>query len=73
MVYTASAVRVGMRGACAHMRNAVTGFPAHGPGRQVEADTAARDVPVDESWAHDPPLNGRGSNSSLTLELPNYD
>ena len=67
MVYTASAVRIGTRGACAHVRNAVIGFPAHGPGRQVEAATAARDVPVGESWAHDPPLNGRGRTAILRL------
>jgi hypothetical protein len=41
-------------GACAHDRDAVVGFPAHGSWRQVEAATAARDVPVGESWAfHD--------------------
>ena len=35
-------------------RDAVIGFPAHGAWRQVEAATAARDVPVGQSWAfHD--------------------
>jgi hypothetical protein len=29
----------------------VIGFPAHGAWRQVEAATAARDVPVGDSWA----------------------
>jgi hypothetical protein len=38
-------------GACAHARDAVIGFPAHGAWRQVEAATAARDVAVGESWA----------------------
>ena len=38
-------------GACAHARDAVIGFPAHGAWRQVEAATAARDVPVGENWA----------------------
>jgi hypothetical protein len=38
-------------GACAHVRDAVIGFPAHGAWRQVEAATAARDVAVGESWA----------------------
>ena len=33
-------------GACAHARDAVIGFPAHGAWRQVEAATAARDVAV---------------------------
>src|SRR5271163_759342 len=37
-------------GACARLRDAVIGFPAHGAWRQVEAATAARDVPVGESW-----------------------
>jgi hypothetical protein len=37
-------------GACARMRDAVIGFPAHGNWRQVEAAMAARDVPVGESW-----------------------
>jgi hypothetical protein len=41
-------------GACAEARNAVIGFPAHGAWRLVETATAARDVPVGESWAfHD--------------------
>jgi hypothetical protein len=41
-------------GACAHVRDAVIGFPAHGAWRQVEAATAARDVPAGESWVfHD--------------------
>jgi hypothetical protein len=38
-------------GACAHVRNPVIGFPAHGAWRQVEAVMAARDVPAGESWA----------------------
>jgi hypothetical protein len=38
-------------GACAEPRQAVIGFPAHGPWRMVEQVTAARDVPVGESWA----------------------
>jgi hypothetical protein len=41
-------------GACARIRDAVIGFPAHGAWRKVEAATAARDVPVGQSWAfHD--------------------
>jgi hypothetical protein len=38
-------------GACARVRDAVIGFPAHGAWRQVEAATAARDVAPGESWA----------------------
>lgn len=38
-------------GACARVRDAVIGFPAHGAWRQVEKATAARDVAVGESWA----------------------
>jgi len=38
-------------GACARMRDAVIGFPAHGNWPQVEAAMAARDVPAGESWA----------------------
>jgi hypothetical protein len=38
-------------GACARVRQAVIGFPAHGAWRQVEAATAARDIPAGESWA----------------------
>src|SRR5271169_6445714 len=38
-------------GACARVRNAVIGFPAHGAWRQVKAAMAARDVPAGESWA----------------------
>jgi hypothetical protein len=38
-------------GACARMRDAVIGFPAHGAWQRVEADMAARDVPAGESWA----------------------
>jgi hypothetical protein len=38
-------------GACAKPHNAVIGFPAHGPWRMVEEATAARDVPVGQSWA----------------------
>jgi hypothetical protein len=37
-------------GACARVRDAVIGFPAHGAWRQVEAAMAARDVPAGESW-----------------------
>jgi hypothetical protein len=37
-------------GACARIRDAVIGFPAHGAWRKVEAATAARDVPAGESW-----------------------
>jgi hypothetical protein len=36
--------------ACARVRDAVIGFPAHGAWRRVEAATAARDVAVGESW-----------------------
>jgi hypothetical protein len=38
-------------GACAEPREAVIGFPAHGPWRMVEKATAARDVAPGESWA----------------------
>jgi hypothetical protein len=38
-------------GACAEPRDAVIGFPAHGPWRMVEKATAARDVPLGQSWA----------------------
>jgi hypothetical protein len=38
-------------GACAERRDAVIGFPAHGPWRMVEKATAARDVAVGQSWA----------------------
>jgi hypothetical protein len=38
-------------GACAEPRDAVIGFPAHGPWRMVEQATAARDVAVGQSWA----------------------
>jgi len=38
-------------GACAEPRDAVIGFPAHGPWRMVEKATAARDVAVGQSWA----------------------
>jgi hypothetical protein len=37
-------------GACAHVRDAVIGFPAHGAWRRVEAATAARDVALGERW-----------------------
>jgi hypothetical protein len=37
-------------GACARVRDAVIGFPAHGAWRQVEAATAARDVAVGAPW-----------------------
>jgi hypothetical protein len=37
-------------GACAQVRNAVIGFPAHGAWRQVEAAIAARDVAAREPW-----------------------
>jgi hypothetical protein len=38
-------------GVCAEPRDAVIGFPAHGPWRMVEQAIAARDVPVGQSWA----------------------
>ena len=38
-------------GACAEPREAVIGFPAHGPWRMVEKAIAAHDVPVGKSWA----------------------
>jgi hypothetical protein len=38
-------------GACARVRDAVIGFPAHGAWRKVETATSARDVPAGESWA----------------------
>jgi hypothetical protein len=38
-------------GACAAPRDAVIGFPAHGPWRMVEKATAAPDVAVGQSWA----------------------
>jgi hypothetical protein len=38
-------------GACARVRDAVIGFPAHGAWRQVEAVTASREVPAGQSWA----------------------
>jgi hypothetical protein len=38
-------------GACARVRDAVIGFPAHSAWRRVEAAMAARDVPAGESWA----------------------
>src|SRR5271165_4743244 len=38
-------------GACARVRDAVIGFPAHGAWRRVEAATAAREVATGESWA----------------------
>src|SRR5258708_5867369 len=38
-------------GACAHVRNVVIGFPAHGAWQQVVAATAARDVALAEPWA----------------------
>ena len=38
-------------GACARVRDAVIGFPAHGAWRKVEAATAARDVAFGDSWA----------------------
>jgi hypothetical protein len=37
-------------GACARVRDAVIGFPAHGAWRKVEVAMAARDVPAGESW-----------------------
>ena len=36
--------------ACARVREAVIGFPAHGAWRQVEAATAARDIAVGAPW-----------------------
>ena len=38
-------------GICARVRDAVIGFPAHGAWRRVEAATAARGVPLGQSWA----------------------
>ena len=38
-------------GACAQPRDAVIAFPAHGAWRLAEKATAARDVPLGESWA----------------------
>src|SRR6185436_18567654 len=38
-------------GACAQPHDAVIAFPAHGAWRLAEKATAARDVPVGESWA----------------------
>jgi len=38
-------------GACARIRDAVIGFPAHGAWRKVETAMAARDVPAGKSWA----------------------
>ena len=38
-------------GARARVRDAVIGFPAHGAWRKLEKGTAARDVPVGDSWA----------------------
>jgi len=38
-------------GARAKAREAVIGFPAHGPWRMVEKAIAARDVAIGESWA----------------------
>src|ERR1700732_5449272 len=37
-------------GACARVRDAVIGFPAHGAWQKVEKATAARDVTVGEPW-----------------------
>jgi hypothetical protein len=37
-------------GACAHVRDAVIGFPAHAAWQKVEKATAARDVPPGEPW-----------------------
>jgi hypothetical protein len=37
-------------GACAHVRDAVIGFPAHGAWQKVEKATAARDVLPGEPW-----------------------
>src|SRR5271167_3602362 len=37
-------------GACARVRDAVIGFPAHGAWRKVETAMAARDVPAGASW-----------------------
>jgi hypothetical protein len=38
-------------GACARVRDAVIGFPAHGAWRRVESAIAARSVSPGESWA----------------------
>ena len=37
-------------GACARIRDAVIGFPAHGAWQKVETAIAARDVPPGEPW-----------------------
>lgn len=37
-------------GACARVRDAVIGFPAHGAWQKVEKAIAARDVPPSEPW-----------------------
>jgi hypothetical protein len=37
-------------GACARVRDAVIGFPAHGAWQKVEKATAARDVALGEPW-----------------------
>src|SRR5712675_3469449 len=37
-------------GACARVRDAVIGFPAHGAWQKVEKAIAARDVPPGEPW-----------------------
>jgi hypothetical protein len=38
-------------GVCAEPRDAVIGFPAHGPWRMIEKAIVARDVPIGQSWA----------------------
>ena len=48
---TYSAATCASCGACAEPRKAVIGFPAHGAWRMAEKATAARDVPVGQSWA----------------------
>ena len=37
-------------GACARVRHAVIGVPAHGGWQKVEKAAAARDVPLGEPW-----------------------
>ena len=55
-------------GACARVRDAVIGFPAHGAWRVAENATAARDVPPGESW--DFPTIERWPRSSPKKQRP---
>jgi len=48
---TYSAATCASCGACAKQREPVIGFPAHGAWRMVEKATAAREMPVGQSWA----------------------